>query len=136
MADLQKEFGTDSEKEKEGVWRDDIVGDVRMKIARIGNPRYNKRFQALSKPHRRALRSGRLKDDIAEKLMIQCLAETIILDWENVEYKGKELPFSLENAVMILTELPELRNYVNDIANELEGYQAEDDEEGVENLKK
>ena len=136
MADIQKLFGTDSVKEQEGVWRNDIAGDIRVKIARIGNPLYQKRFQALSKPHRRALRRGTLSDDVAEKLMIRCLAETIVLDWENVEYKGKKLPYSFDNVTMLLTEVPEFRNIINDIANELEGFQAEEDEEAVENIKK
>ena len=136
MGDVKKLFGTDPKKEQEGVWRDDIGGDIRMKIARIGNPNYQKRFQTLSKPHRRAIRRGTLPDDIAEKLLIQCLAETIVLDWENVQYEGEDLPYSVENAVRLLTDIPELRNIINDIANELEGYQTEDDEEAVENLKK
>lgn len=136
MGDVKKLFGVDAKKEQEGVWRDDIGGDIKIKIARIGNPNYQKRFQALTKPHRRALRSNRLSDDIAEKLLIQCLAETIVLDWENVEEKGKKIPYSLENAIKLLTDYPELRSTINDIANELEGYQAEEEEDAVENLKK
>ena len=135
MADIKKLFGTDSTKEQEGVWHE--MGDgLNMRIARIGNPKYQKRFQALSKPHRRAIRRGTLADEVAEKLMVQCLAETIVLDWNGLEENGAELPYSVENAVKILMDYPELRNYVNDIANELEGYQAEEDEEAIENLKK
>ena len=135
MADVKKLFGTDSTKEQEGVVHE--MGDgLKMRIARIGNPKYQKRFQAISKPHRRAIRRGTLADEVAEKLLIQCLSETIVLGWEGLEENGKEVPYSLENCIRILTAYPELRNYVNDIANELEGYQAEDDEEGAENLKK
>ena len=135
MADIKKLYGTDQTKETDGVWKD--MGDgLRMRIARIGNPNYNKRFQALSKPHRRALQRGSLSDDVAEKLLVQCLAETIVLDWEGVEEKGKVIPYSQENAIRILTEYPELRKYVNDIANEMEGYKAEEDEEAIDNLKK
>ena len=135
MANLKELFGTDKVKEKEGVWQD--MGDgLKMRIARIGNPKYQKRFEALSKPHRRALRRGTLSNEIAEKLLVQCIAETIVLDWEGVEENGKETPFSVENAVRILLEYPELRKYVEDIANEMEGYKAEDDEEAIDNLKK
>jgi len=136
MGDVKKLFGTDAKKEQEGVWRDDIAEDIKIKIARIGNPNYQKKFQTLSKPHRRAIRRGTLSDDVAEKLLIQCLAETIVLDWKNIEVNGKPFPYSVENAIKLLTDLPELRNTINDIANELEGYQAEDEEEAVENLKK
>jgi len=135
MGDVKKLFGTDSKKEQEGVVHE--MGDgLKIKIARIGNPNYQKRFQVLSKPHRRALRRGTLSDEVAEKLLVKCLAETIVLDWEGLEEQGKPIPYSTENAIRILTDYPELRNYVNDIANELEGYQAEEDEEATENLKK
>jgi len=135
MADVKKLFGTDKTKEQEGVVHEMGEG-LKVRIARIGNPKYQKRFQALSKPHRRALRRGTLSDEIAEKLLIQCLAETIVLDWEGLEENGKEVKYSTENAVRILTEYPDLRNYVNDIANEMEGYQEDDNEEAIDNLKK
>jgi len=135
MADVKKLFGTDSTKEQEGVWYD-IAEGLRMKIARIGNPLYQKRFQALSKPYRRSIRRGTLSDDVAEKLLVQCLSETIVLDWEGVEDEGMEIPYSKDAAVALLTKYPELRNYINDIANELEGFQEELNEEAEENLKK
>lgn len=134
MADVKKLFGTDSKKEQEGVWYD-LAEGLRMKIARIGNPNYQKRFQTLSKPYRRSIRRGTLSDDLAEKLLIQCLAETILLDWEGVEDDGKEISYSIENAINLLKKYPELRNYINDIANELEGFQEEFKEEAEENLK-
>ena len=135
MADVKKLFGTDSKKETEGVWYD-IEDDLRIKIARIGNPNYQKRFQALSKPHRRAIRRGSLPDKVAEKLLVQCMAETIVLDWEGMIDEGKEIPYSTEAVIELLTKYPELRIYLNDIANELEGFQEEEDEEADENLKK
>ena len=134
MADVKKLFGTDSTKEQEGVWYD-IAEGLRMKIARIGNPLYQKRFQALIKPYRRSVRRGTLSDDVAEKLLVQCLSETIVLDWEGVEDEGMEIPYSKDAAVALLTKYPELRNYINDIANELEGFQEELNEEAEENLK-
>jgi len=135
MADVKKLFGTDSTKEQEGVWYD-IAEGLRMKIARIGNPLYQKRFQALIKPYRRSVRRGTLSDDVAEKLLVQCLSETIVLDWEGVEDEGVEILYSKDAAVTLLTKYPELRNYINDIANELEGFQEELNEEATENLKK
>jgi len=135
MADIKKLFGTDTKKEQEGVWYD-IAEGLRMKIARIGNPNYQKRFQAISKPYRRSIRRGTLSDDIAEKLLVQCLSETIVLDWTGVEDEGKEIPYSVEASVTLLTKYPELRGYINDIANELEGFQEDFVEEADENLKK
>jgi len=134
MADLRKLYGTDTNKETDGIWQD--FGDgIEMKVARIGNPKYQKLFQKLSKPHRKAIRRGTLKEDVAEKLMIECTAETILLDWRGIELDGKALPYSKDNAIMILTEFKDLKEYVNDFANEMEAYMQEDAEEAEENLK-
>jgi len=135
MADVKKLFGTDKKKEQEGVWYD-IAEGLRMKIARIGNPNYQKKFQAISKPYRRSIRRGTLADEIAEKLLIQCMSESIVLDWEGVEDDGVEIPYSKDAVIELLTKYPELRGYINDIANELEGFQEEFVEEADENLKK
>lgn len=135
MADIKKIYGVDKKKEQEGVWKD--MGDgLSMRIARMNNPNYKKRFQVLTKPHQRALRKDRLSEDIAEGIMVRCLAETIVLDWKGVEEDGKETPYSVDNAIRILTEYSELREYVQEIANVMEGYKEDDDEEAVENLKK
>ncbi len=135
MGDVRKLFGTDAKKEQEGVWHD--LGDgIRVRIARIGNPNYQKRFQAISKPHRRAIRRGTLNEEIAEQLLVQCLSETIVLDWEGIELDDVTVPYSTENAIKILTDYKDLREYINDIANEMEGYREADNDEAVENLKK
>ena len=134
MADIRKLYGTDENKETDGIWQD--MGDgIKVKIARIGNPKYQKLFQKISKPHRKAIRRGTLKEDVAEKLMIECMAKTIVLDWKNIEVDGKVLPYSVENAIQILTDFKDLKEYINDFANEMEAYMQEDAEEGEENLK-
>ena len=135
MGDIKKLFGTDPEKEKDGVWQP--VGDgMEIKVAKLNNPTYNKRFEFLTKPYRRALRKGTLSNDVAESLMIQCLAETILLDWKGLEEKGKVVKYSVENAIKLLTDYPEFRGTINDIANELAIFQEIEDEEAAENLKK
>lgn len=135
MADVKKLFGTDKKKELEGVWHD-LGEGLEVLVARIGNPKYKKRFQAITKPHRRALDRKTLPDEVAERLMIQCMSETILLDWKGLEEDGKEVPYSTENAIRILTEYRDLREYIDDISKELEGYKQEEDEEAIDNLKK
>jgi hypothetical protein len=134
MADIRKLYGTNENKEIDGVWQD--MGDgIEVRIARIGNPEYQKLFQRISKPHRKAIRRGTLKEDVAEKLMIECMAKTIVKDWKNIEVDGKNLPFSVDNAIMILTEFKDLKEYINDFANEMEAFMQEDAEEAEEQLK-
>lgn len=136
MADIGKLYGTDSQKEIDGVWRDDIVAGSEFLIARIGNPNYQKRFNALSKPYRRAIKKGTLEEEVAEKLLIRCMAETILLGWKNVEVYGKKVNYSVENAVELLTKFKDLREEINDVANAMEIYKQEEQHEDTENLKK
>lgn len=135
MADLKKLYGTDKEKENNGVWQD--FGDgIKMRIARVGNENYKKLFQRLSKPHRKAIRGGRLSEEVAEKLMIKCLAETVLLDWENVEVDGELLPYSKDNAFRVLTDFRDVKESVEDYANDMEIFLQEQREEDAEDLKK
>ena len=132
MGDVRKIFGTDKQAEIEGKWND-IGDDIKLLIARIGNPEYQKAFQKISKPHRRAIRRGTLNDEVAEKLLVKAMAQTILLDWEGLEEDGVPVPYSTDNAIRILMEYKDLRDYVSDIANEMEGYRADEDEEGEKN---
>ena len=134
MADLRKTYGTNKSKELDGVWED--IGDgIRVKVARIGNSKYQKTFNRISKPHRKALRRGTLKEDIAEKLMIDCMVDAVLLDWENVELDGQVIPYSKENATKILTEFKDFRDTINDYANDMAIFMEEDAEELEDQLK-
>ena len=130
--DLKKEYAVDKNKEIEGVWQDFGSG-AKMKIARIGNSEYQKVFQKISKPHRKSIRRGTLADDVAEKLLVEAMAESILLDWEGVEDGGVALPYTKENAIRVLLEYKDLRDQVTEIANEMESFKAEEDAEAEKN---
>ena len=61
------------------------------------------------------------------------MAKCILLDWKGLQEDGKDLPYSYDNAVRILTEYRDLRDYVSDIANEIETFKLEEDEEAEKN---
>jgi hypothetical protein len=132
MGDVKKIFGTNKTDEIEGKWND--IGDgIQILVARIGNPEYQKEFQRISKPHKRALRRGSLNDEVAERLLIKVMAKNILLDWKGLEEDGVVVPYSYDNAIRILTEYKDLRDYVSDIANEMESFRADEDEEAEKN---
>ena len=132
MGDVRKIFGTNKVAEIEGKWND--IGDgIKLLVARIGNPEYQKEFQRISKPHKRALRRGSLNDEVAERLLIKVMAKNILLDWKGLEEDGVVVPYSYDNAIRILTEYKDLRDYVSDIANEMESFRADEDEEAEKN---
>jgi len=122
--DLKKTYATDKEKEIEGVWED--FGDgCRIKIARAGNPNYEKEFQRLIKPHRKALRRNSLSNDVAKELYAKCMARAIVLDWEGLEEDGKDIPYSVENAERILLQYPDLSQHIQEISESAETFRQE-----------
>jgi hypothetical protein len=126
--DLKKNYATDKEAEISGIDKD--FGDgCFIKIARIGNAEYKKYFQKITKPYQKAIRRGVLSDEIADKLLIDALANRIVLGWSGMTEDDKPIAYSVENCIRILTEYPDLKDQIQEIANEMESFKTEDDEE-------
>ena len=128
-----KEFKTDRQLEEDGVWVPVDGQGARIKVARMNNPRYKKHFQRITKPYRRQIRSGTLSEELAEKLLVDALAQTILLDWEGFTKGGKKFSYSLDNAKTFLTESTDFRELVTDAASEMETFRAQEVEEAKGN---
>lgn len=118
---LYEAYTTDQELEKGGVILD--FGDHRIRIARAGgaNLRFARVFEALTKPHRRAIQNETLAEDKAKDIAHRAYAEAVVLGWDTpveedgkIVYKpyilgrnGEEIPFSKENVVRVFNDLPE-----------------------------
>lgn len=109
MACIDK-IKTDLKKETEGVWIDFEVG-IRLKIARARNPAFRELMRKLTEPFRKMIREGGMELEQLEDLQRQIRAETILLDWENIEDKaGKTIKYSPEQALEFFKDL-ELRDF-------------------------
>lgn len=95
-------FASDRTREIDGVWVT-VEHGVRLRVARMNNPKYLARLRELMRPHQAELRLGRTRyvvdgkeapprdtasDELLEKLSIQAMARTILLGWENL-YESK-----------------------------------------------
>ena len=130
--DLQKEFATDEKSELEGIWED--VGEgAKVLVARVGNKEYTERFRRLGKGLQRQLDRGTLPEDKQSAILISILAETILLDWSGFSDEGKSLPYSKENAKLMLKKYPDFRQFVWDIANDAENYRVKNREDDLGN---
>ena len=126
--DLKKNYLTDKVAEVEGLNKD--FGDgCFIKIARIGNSEYKKYFQKITKPYQKAIRRGVLSDEIADKLLIDAMANKIVLGWSGMTEDDKPVEYSVENCIRILTTYTDLKDQIQEIANEMESFKAEDDED-------
>jgi hypothetical protein len=133
--DLKKEYGTDKDKELAGVW-EDMGGGCKVLIARLGNENYSKVFRRISKPYQNAIRRGTLGNEKAEELLIQAMAECIVLDWQGLEEDGKKIKYSRDECVRVLKEYKDFRDHISELANSMELFKREMDAESEKNLKK
>jgi len=130
--DIKKAYGTDKKKEENGVWED--LGDgAKVLVARIGNPNYRKVFEQITKPYTKAIRRGTLSEEKATDLIIKSLAKTVLLNWEGLKEDNKLLKYSETEAIRLLTEYPDFRDQIQEIANDLETYKLVQDEETEKN---
>jgi hypothetical protein len=125
--DLKKTFGTDKEKEKKGVVKE-IGEGAWVRIARIGNPDYERVLTAASKPYRLQIQRGTLDSKIQDKLYIEVIAKTVLLDWGGLTDNGKKLDYNHDNAVKMLTDYPDFLEFIVAEANRLENFKTQADE--------
>jgi len=130
-------FATDKVLEIEGAWVD--IGDgAQVRVARIGNDKYTKRLEHLYKPYRKMQRTNTVPDDLARKLFIDALANTVLLEWKGFkDDSGAEIPYSTELAITQLTDLKDFRELIVEIASEAATYRNDEiEEEGAILAKK
>lgn len=74
-------FETDPEIEKSGVRLD--YGKFYIVVARAGgaNDRFRQVLRAKMEPHRRAMQTETMDDDLADRLAIEAFAEAVVLSW-------------------------------------------------------
>ena len=133
--DLNK-ISIDLEKEKEGIWVD-LDGDTSFCIARMYNPKFNKRFERLSAPYRSAAKRGMMDDEKASEILNRVLAETVLLDWKGLNRDGVNVKYSPEEAFKILNDkqLIPIKQFVLDVAEEESNYRIEEIQETEKKLK-
>lgn len=137
MADLKKVFATSKEKENEGVWTDDLGDGLKLKIARMKNPRFRKMYERMTKPYKRQIRLGTLPEETEIDIICKCISQTVLLDWQNLSVDGKKQDYNQDNAYKILKnpEIGDFRDFVVDLANDIELFREEDLEDSEKNLQ-
>lgn len=130
--DLEKEFATDEKSELEGIWENVGTG-AKVLVARVGNKNYTERFKRLGKGLQRQLDRGTLPEDNQAAILISIMADTILLDWEGFADKGEVIIYSKDKAKEVLKKYPDFRQFVWDIANDVELYRVKNREDDLGN---
>lgn len=80
---LRKMFETDTAVERDGIWIKYAPG-VEVRIARAGgsNQHFAKTVQRLSKPHRRAIQTESVDEEVLMDIFVKAYAASVIVDWK------------------------------------------------------
>lgn len=110
-------------------------------IAAAGTPEYNRELQKQGKEHKRELRKGGEKADLAvAELTTDVLAKTILLDWKelkdiNAAGEEVEVPYSLEVAYKLLRECQGFRQWLENTCMDLQNFVLEEEATAAGELK-
>lgn len=131
--DIFNDFALNETAENDGIWVD-YKGGVEFLIARDNNRKYKKRVNYNYNKYQRLLESKTPEaDKKSDELMIEVMAETILLGWRGpLSIKGVRLEYSRENAKTLLA-LPMFREWVMAQARDQEVYKAVQDDENEKN---
>ena len=126
--DIFAQFATDESLEDNGAWFE-IGGGASVLVARSGNRKYAK---MLTKEVERNKKVLDLNDDAADKkseeIMIAVIAETILLGWKDVSFKGEVLEYSIPNAKKLLA-VKDFRKAIGQFADDVSAFKFKEEVE-------
>ncbi len=119
---------TTVDKEESGVWAP--WRGSKFLIASSGATKFQRLFQKLQRPHRKAIDKNNLDPKIQVDMMARAMSEAMILDWKDVtNNSGEDVPFSVEAAFNVLRKNSEFRDFVSEFATEISNFVTEEKEE-------
>lgn len=97
----------DSDKEQKGVWFD-YIGDIKLKIARTGNPNYRAAMTELNAGDLDVLQIGDTQSKQLDLVQMKIASKALLVGWQNLTGDDNvEIPYSEEKAFELLSD-PEL----------------------------
>lgn len=101
MFDIFNEYATDESLENEGTWVPH--NGAKFLIGRVGNRKYSKLLaQEVGKNEKLLDKKDDAADALSDQIMINVMANSLLLGWEGVAFKGAPLEYSKANAETLL----------------------------------
>ena len=126
--DVFSTYATDEVAEVEGRWFP-LDKKTKVLVARTGNPNY---LKAIRQRMKDAQIDTEDQSDENEKLVsdlvVETMAETILLGWTNLTMKGEDLPYSKANAIKVLS-VKGFRTRISSIADKLDSFKVKEEKE-------
>ncbi len=121
--DIFAQYATDEQAEVEGRWFP-LTSKAKLLVGRAGNTNFNTQLRAALAKNQIDLDAGGVDaDNLAEGLIVDVMASTILLGWEGLEYKGRQVAYSPEMARTML-RIKDFRKKVTALSETLEAFKA------------
>jgi hypothetical protein len=145
MTNLYTQFETDKKAEEDGVRI--VFGAPEDKnapafiISRLGerNRKFQKMMASMTKPYKRQIDNDTMDPEMMTSIFMTVFVKTCLKGWENVKGrpdksgKAKDIEFSVENAMKLFKDLPDLYNSLVAESNKAATFLVEDLDETVKN---
>lgn len=129
---------TDTVAEENGRWFNDVFEDtsgIDVKLRRMTSKASMEARRRLDKQYRGKMnKKGEYDMDFGMKVLVEQMAEGVIVDWRGIyDRDGKEIKFSKEKAIELMTKLPTFRDTILINAQELDNFRIEEREDAEKN---
>lgn len=129
--DFKKLYMTDPAK-AQGVWTEPDASGARYLIARYGH-QARARAEKLQAPYKRQFDNGSASPELRHQLLAQCLAETVLLDWDGLQIDGKLVAYSREAARQLLEQHEDFADFILKQAVDKANFDYEQEQATVKN---
>lgn len=144
---IYTQFKTDTKKEMEGVWKDLYENDdgsvARVLLKRAGgsNIPFSAELTKMMNKNRLILNikkpnpaEQKEQNRISNVIQATCYGKHAILGWEGIlDNDGKEIEFSTDKAIELMTALPDLTTIIAMASTDIANYREQDREEDLGN---
>ena len=118
--DIFSSFATDTTLENEGKWFP-LSKTAKVRVARAGNDKYREVLGARLKEAQLDGMPEKEADAVAEEIIIDVMAETVLLGWSGITEKTLEVPYSVAKAREYL-KVKDFRKKIGGFADNFEAY--------------
>jgi len=102
-------------------------------LAKFGNKRFMELFRKLTMQYAGGKRVDLIDDKTKEDIYLQCMCETVVLDWNKIFDGDTEVAYSPENVKEVFEKYPEFHNDVLEMAKDIATFQQAQNEEDLGN---
>ena len=123
---LDSMFKMNTDLEKDGVWFEFKEG-ISFKLKRFGGenaPALKESMAKHYKPYANLVAVDALPMRKEKEIMAKVFVDACLVEWKGIidTERGEEIPYSFDNAVELLMELPELADTLTKFASETDSY--------------